>query len=412
MTQSSTQKETLPAPRGSGLAQLYLSLALTVSAAAVAQESSEYAQPLISPPENWYQVEVILFTQQGDNGNEAPPVDYQLGFPANTQQLIDPRLQNSGITPPIAAGALLSGHKLQALDPLPIIPRAEVEDPAISQFQDQLIELQDTSQELPADAVALAAQRLAEAQALDQQLAEASVYQPRYEQPLLLLDSEFRDLNESALTLDRRGYNVVFHSAWRFASEGQEQDPWLLIQAGQRLDERHQIEGALRFYKSRFLHFETDLWMAQFSNDNSQLIELPELPKTAAPKPDNTQHSSAFYSNLAELQPMDMEPFQGLDNHRSTDVVSLNAAQDLEHLAGPMSPQLLELSTQNSAQPQQYPVAELWTLKKSMRLDEDQVYYIDHPKMGIMLSVKSYQPLLLNPPAVDSDSEISSLVSE
>jgi hypothetical protein len=47
-----------------------------------------------------------------------------------------------------------------------------------------------------------------------------------------------------------------------------------------------------------------------------------------------------------------------------------------------------------------------------MRLDEDQVYYIDHPKMGIMLSVKSYQPLLLNPPAVDSDSEISSLVSE
>jgi hypothetical protein len=57
-------------------------------------------------------------------------------------------------------------------------------------------------------------------------------------------------------------------------------------------------------------------------------------------------------------------------------------------------------------------VAELWTLKKSMRLDEDQVYYIDHPKMGIMLSVKSYQPLLLNPPAVDSDSEISSLVSE
>ncbi len=76
----------------------------------------------------------------------------------------------------------------------------------------------------------------------------ASAYQPRYEQPLLMLDSQFRDLNQSALALDRRGYNLVFHSAWRFASQGEETDPWLLIRAGQQLDDRHQIEGSLRFY--------------------------------------------------------------------------------------------------------------------------------------------------------------------
>ena len=64
MTQSSIQTEALPASKNSGLVFLCLCIALSFSAVTVAEENSEDSQQQISPPENWYQVEVILFTQQ------------------------------------------------------------------------------------------------------------------------------------------------------------------------------------------------------------------------------------------------------------------------------------------------------------------------------------------------------------
>ena len=403
---SSSQTKPLPMLILPGLVSLCMGLALGLSTAAAtaSEEDLGSAEDQITPPDNWYQVEVVLFTQQGNTGSESPPQNYQLDFPANWQQLIDPRLADTGARPPIAEGALLSPDRVQDSDTEPqqwVIPHAQVEDPAISQFQDQGFqdkELQDgdNDKQRIADARALAAQRLAEAQAIDQQLAmdsDLSEYQPRYEQSLLLLSSDYRDLNESALALDRRGYNVVFHNAWRFASEGEAKDPWLLIKAGQRLEDRYQIEGSLRFYKSRFLHFQTDLWLSEFSNEDSQLLEIPDWPRTPQPNTASPQQSNALYTNLDNLQPMDMAMGVNLDMASPQPF-----AAHPEHSAGAADPRLLELATQKLSLPKQYPIAELWTLNRSVRLDEAEVYYLDHPKMGLLVSIKSYQPVLLNPP--------------
>ena len=48
--------------------------------------------------------------------------------------------------------------------------------------------------------------------------------------------------------------------------------------------------------------------------------------------------------------------------------------------------------------PRQYPLKSLWTFDQSKRLEEQQSYYIDHPKMGILLTIAPYQPEPLNPP--------------
>jgi len=61
----------------------------------------------IEAPNNWYQVEVILFTQNGNTGGETPPQDYDLSFPENWLELIDPNmpLEEDGF--PLAQGSLL-----------------------------------------------------------------------------------------------------------------------------------------------------------------------------------------------------------------------------------------------------------------------------------------------------------------
>jgi len=47
--------------------------------------------------------------------------------------------------------------------------------------------------------------------------------------------------------------------------------------------------------------------------------------------------------------------------------------------------------------PKQYPIKSLWTFDQSKRLEEQQSYYIDHPKMGVLVTIIPYEPEVLNP---------------
>ena len=54
-----------------------------------------------------------------------------------------------------------------------------------------------------------------------------------------------------------------------------------------------------------------------------------------------------------------------------------------------------------------YPIDAVWPFDQSKRLHEGEVYYIDHPEMGALVTVKSYQPEPLNlPPAQNADVEL------
>ena len=67
-----------------------LLLSATLGCAAAAQDESSEME--ITPPEDWYQVEVILFTQQGNLGGETPPKEYSTEFPDNWLELVDPNM--------------------------------------------------------------------------------------------------------------------------------------------------------------------------------------------------------------------------------------------------------------------------------------------------------------------------------
>ena len=254
-----------------------LLLGLLTAALVTAQETDPSEE--LTAPDNWYQVEVILFTQQGNLGGETPPQEYRTEFPDNWLELVDPNMPTHENGLPLASGGLLAALETELTDQR-LIPLVSVQDPALG---DQ----NAASTAVDPDNPSINAQGYE----LDN---PASDYEPQYEAPFRLLDREFRDLNESATALDRRQYNVVFHEAWRFAAQGENLDPWIIIKAGQSLEGRYQIEGALRFYKSRFLHFQPNLWLLAFANDNTQLIELPDFPIKTAPVEAEVELSEAF----------------------------------------------------------------------------------------------------------------------
>jgi hypothetical protein len=367
---------------------------------------------LIEPPENWYQAEVILFTQDGNSRNEAPPKDYLLEFPENWLQLTDPKQE-------IVSDELSAqDNELGSLQTNPIassisspIPQASI--PYLGEASEGLA-LEEWATEEPESADDNFAENAPEA------LYESFI--PEYETPFVQLETPSRDLNESASALDRRGYGVLFHEAWRFQITGSDTAPWIVIKAGATDTSRYQLEGSIRFYQSRFLHFETNLWRLKFTDSQTIPLTLPDLP--VLDTPDITDLTLLSEGSVPDVLPQLEPTLQTFDDNsglsQSIDFLPQNTFVDevnetninntnninIDNLELPS----LENSTvtqfenpdnagsETSPVIPEYPIEAVWVMEKSQRLQEAEVYYLDHPEMGVLVTIKSYEPELLNPP--------------
>ena len=241
----------------------------------------------------------------------------------------------------------------------------------------------------------------------------SEVYVPEYEQPFLQLDKPSRDLNESASALDRRGYNVLFHKAWRFQITASDTAPWIIIKAGATDTNRFQLEGSVRFYQSRFLHFETNLWRLKFSDSLFQPLLLPDFPidetsilPNKAPSNDFTELNLSYLSALPNDPTVDGNDQFAPEMELSESPLSplITGTNGEPTLSDTLSLPETEAEAESETESQditgipEYPIEAVWVMKKSQRLQEEEVYYLDHPEMGILVTIKSYEPEPLNPP--------------
>lgn len=390
-------------------AKYLLSLATLLSFAVIAQSPDVTDdETAVIPPDNWYQAEVILFTQQGNLRNEAPPKDYILEFPENWVQLTDPEdlISANELSADALVGELLSEQNELAIQAYPVssentdiigetrtqIPEASI--PYLGDSQDELTSLVDGETENKQEGI-------------------SEVYVPEYEQPFLQLDKPSRDLNESASALDRRGYNVLFHKAWRFQITASDTAPWIIIKAGATDTNRFQLEGSVRFYQSRFLHFETNLWRLKFSDSLFQPLLLPDFPidetsilPNKAPSNDFTELNLSYLSALPNDPTVDGNDQFAPEMELSESPLSplITGTNGEPTLSDTLSLPETEAEAESETESQditgipEYPIEAVWVMKKSQRLQEEEVYYLDHPEMGILVTIKSYEPEPLNPP--------------
>jgi len=334
-------------------------------------------QDSLQPPENWYQVEVVLFTQQGNSGAEAAPQNYQLQFPENWLELSDPTETAAVIRLPIVLNSSISNYS-----PIDNTPVPEASIPYKYQNHPEV-----TSAEVADTAIDSIEEGSVEEGSIEE--SSADIFVPEYEQPFQQLEPELRDLNHSALALDRRHYNVLFHQAWRFQIDHSEQSPWVIVKAGSTETGRYQIEGTIRFYKSRFLHFESNLWRLKFADNETNVLELPEIPeKPISPFKELMLRALSFSAGLARMNPEQTTATKDADLFDVTAFYNLGSlladAQDRQ-----TADQLTDIA---------YPIDEVWPFDRSQRLQEGEIYYIDHPEMGALVTVKSYTPEPLNRP--------------
>ena len=384
--------------------KLLATMLMLLSVFAAGQQSDSDKE--IIPPQNWYQVEVILFTQDGNIGEEVPPLDYDLSFPDDILELIDVEALAEQQKLAIVGALLPEMPEMSLVEASPFvgfIPLIEMQDPAISPITDNLAE-----------------SIIGEAPALSDLLATIDTpvepYVPEYEDPFEMLAIDQRDLNDSARVLSRRDYNVIFHQAWRFVADENSNDPWILVHAGQKVGNRAEVEGSLRFYKSRFLHFETNLWRLKLANENSveqtSLAKLPDVPQMDSddttlawrliPISTENEEVEATESTDLDLNTEELTP----ESELFTELESASQTLDKSHSGYTLvsfNPREADMEDQEQLE---IPVTEVWSIAQSKRIEEQSVYYLDHPELGIMLTIKSYEPQPTNPSPVTEDTEI------
>lgn len=184
---------------------------------------------------------------------------------------------------------------------------------------------------------------------------------PLLDQAFVELDREQWQLQNIATSILRQGqFRLLFHKAWRQPTRGRQDSISVLVRGGDQYDDHRELEGWLQLSVERYLHLKTDLWLSSFKS-TAGLRELPwpKLPaiplSLAAPQADAGVESPYIDSGLNDLMPTFPQ-------------------RPVFYLAD-----------------RQYVVDRTVVLRQSRRMRSDELHYIDHPLMGVLVKVTPWE---------------------
>ncbi len=177
--------------------------------------------------------------------------------------------------------------------------------------------------------------------------------------PYYLLPASQRALERDAKAIQRSyNYRLLFHEAWRQPVVDQPEAPSLLISAGDKFGQQHELEGTIALSVSRYLHLQTNLWFTRFTHNYGQERgNWPELPQ----RPDQREFALATAKSPSAWQQFS-PPTDDYD----------------KILATPFLPERISI------------------LRQKRRMRSGEVHYIDHPHLGIVILCTPYD---VPPPA-------------
>lgn len=296
----------------------------------IAFTTSLHAQPL-DQAERWYQVEVVLFAQTDNFGNEKNLKSVQLGYP-QPQVFLETATE---IAPETLAR--LSPEDLQLY--LAMVPEA-------------LLQRRDPSIPVPFAAL------------------------PPGDH---LLTGEVRNLERSG------SYQVLFHQAWRQTLGGPRNSPWVIIQGGNPVGDHYELEGSLRIYSATQIVAQTNLWRTRFGHNprvnNHTGHDAARLDPTAPAAAKNGQPNASDWPLLPPA-PRPPEPqLPALFREASSPAAFAIDAQDTAalHPARPATRPALA-------------VVDIDRFETSQIINTRELHYLDHPRLGALIRVVPYDP--------------------
>lgn len=299
-------------------------------------------------PSNWWRIEVIMFTQGNgwSSSAEVWPTDVVLSYPDTWQTLV----------------------------PL-LDPNAEIQEQAGNNNNPA----QNTSPE-----------NNATEQGTEIQLEE-----------LKLLPQEELQLTGISNKVNRGRRRVLFHGAWHQYMERNQEEAPIIFAVGDQYDDHYELEGSIHIYLQRLLHFDVNLWLTEFSINAGQLRQpWPELPTAPSRQIPVFDLPGAGLSDLGRPATGFNQPsFQGSNqatgaNNGGNGVyagANIGQTNTLEWFDQQGNTTFYD-SRYDQILSRTYVINHLALIQQDRPMRSDELHYIDHPQLGILVKITRYQP--------------------
>lgn len=188
------------------------------------------------------------------------------------------------------------------------------------------------------------------------------------------LDNKVAALNRAS------GYKVLFHKTWRQVLQNQRNAPAIVISGGAMDGNHHQLEGSVTVSVARYLHLSTDLWLSEWLPESYGLSAGSESQPAGIPVP--TRPRAVIQKPTDADEPMGLTASSGSENNgfgysTSADSAVFHGGDDYTETA--------------AQEPAQKMAARVAVLKEERRLRSGELHYIDHPKLGVLIEVRTVE---------------------
>ncbi|MBN8431751.1 hypothetical protein JF535_12905 [Microbulbifer salipaludis] len=215
--------------------------------------------------------------------------------------------------------------------------------------------------------------------------------------------------NKVAALARSAGYEVLFHKTWRQVLQTERNAPAILINGGPVDGNHHQLEGSVTLSVSRYLHLSTDLWLSEWLpnqidmssygavNSGTNTNTDTDIPALAAPRgisvPTRPRAPvTQAATTLAGDEPMDLGNLGGAtaqtNDYEYSTTSGYSTAADAAVFHGENTPQ--DAAT---AEPAVKLAERVAVLNEERRLRSGELHYIDHPKLGVLIEVRTIEQI-------------------
>lgn len=367
---------------------------------------------------DWYQIEIIVFERIEKNSDDPElwPVDITLDYIPPFDFLIDPNAEKTEDddidalkidTEESGTAEDIPGENNSDL--LLTLKQSDLDDPLNKKYRDAI------------------------------EKAELDRLTPK-EQPMTLLEEELKSLTEEAHIIGRNPYmRLLNHSVWRQGLKSGDQAPHIVITGGDEFGEHFELEGSIKLHLSRYLHIQTNLWLSQFeANIDQENEHWPTLPLRPRPQikvnleSEETEEMNSEPEGEQEQNKAEQNSEMGLAS-QSDDKATENGAEEITNSAelptlnddslqsflgenrqefespgynnqdfglgyksetngtfGESTNRLVSEFESETETP--YVTTQIVSLKQKRRMRSGELHYIDHPKLGILITLSKYEP--------------------
>lgn len=166
------------------------------------------------------------------------------------------------------------------------------------------------------------------------------------EEPMVILPKPLLQLTEEAERLhDSRGRRVILHTGWNMPVSAQADTDYLRLFDGTPIDGHYELDGTLGIYVGRFLHVQTDLNQTRYERTQEPMTLMREDLPAESLEPGST--------------PVPLRQDVGSTFRFGPSLVPVESAR----------------------------------FQESRRMRSNELHYIDHPQLGLIIQFTPYTPV-------------------